>query len=165
MRFFWNALCVALLQIAPIVARASESDASNPEIASGSTIPADANLIVYRKYAEPTAWMPTVKIDGVKIAAVPNRHFVATKVALGAHTVTLSWPLLSGQRNSQMDFTVVAGEKQFFEVTGTSRVSGGGAGYLIFTMGSGIAQVKADYAEKTIFECCLLKPVKQATTK
>ncbi|GGZ12064.1 hypothetical protein GCM10011614_28960 [Novosphingobium colocasiae] len=147
------------------MARASEGDASNPEIAAASAIPADANLIVYRKYAEPTAWMPTVKIDGVKIAAVPNRHFVATKVALGAHKVALSWPLLSGQRNAEMDFTVVAEERQFFEVTGTSRVSGGGAGYLTFNMGSGIAQVKADYAEKTIQECCRLKPVKEASPK
>jgi hypothetical protein len=126
-------------------------------------IPTDANLVVYRKYAEPTAWMPTVKIDGVKIVALPNKHFTATRVPPGQHTVTLIWPFMAGQKRAEMSFVLLEGERQYFEITGTSRVVGVGYDYIVVRIGSGIAQIKPEYAEAIIDECCQLKAAADST--
>lgn len=124
-------------------------------------MPAGANLVVYRQYAQPTAWMPTVKMDGIKIVALPNRHYTAAKVPPGKHKVTLSWPLLSGQHNATMEIDVVEGSRHYVEVTGISQYAGGGFGVMYFNMGSGIAEVRPEHAEKTLATCCKFKAAKE----
>lgn len=150
--------CIAgLMLVVSSAGRSSDHVQPVSSSKASSMIPTDANLVVYRKHAEPTAWMPTVKIDGVKIAALPNKHFTATRVPPGQHIVTLIWPFMAGQKRAEMSFILLDGERQYFEITGISRVVGFGYGYMFVRRGSGIAQIKPDYAEKIIGECCQMK--------
>jgi Protein of unknown function (DUF2846) len=121
---------------------------------------ADANVIIYRAYAQPTAWQPTVKVDGKKIVALANRHYTATQLAPGKHIVKLSWPLLSGQRNADMQLDVKDGDRYYLEVTGISQFAGVGYQTMYFNMGSGIAQAKPEHALGVLKACCKFKAVR-----
>jgi Protein of unknown function (DUF2846) len=117
----------------------------------------DANLVIYRANAQPTAWAATVKIDGQKVAALTNRQFTALRVPPGAHKVTLSWPLISGQGGAKLDVTVNNGERHYLEVTGISQFAGMLLGTMYFNTGSGIAEAKPEYAEAVLKTCCTFK--------
>ena len=61
--------------ITPLQAQVETEKSS--DLASGLTlIPTDANIIVYREYAEPIIWASTVKVDGEKVAALTNRRII-----------------------------------------------------------------------------------------
>lgn len=121
--------------------------------------PADAaQLVVYRAYAEPTAWSPTLKVDGVKIIAIPNRHYTVTRIAPGQRHISLAWPLFAGFGSADMDITVEPGKSYFVAVTGSSRYSVA-EGYV--KTATGIALAEPATAAATIRKCCKFKPAKQ----
>ena len=119
-------------------------------------VPDGHNLVIYREYAEPTAWSPTVKVDGVKIIAIPNKHYTSTRVEPGRHRVTLAWPILSSQHGGSMEIEVKDdGIVHYLEVVGVSRYDG-----FYITFGSGIGEARPEYAAKLISECCRYKAPK-----
>jgi hypothetical protein len=120
--------------------------------------PVDANLFVYRDYAEPTAWAPTVKIDGKKLVAIGQNQYTAVRLEQGEHDIQLAWPIFSGQNGKKGRITIAEGRVLYLEVVGTSRVSGGGYGYTEFLMGSGFRG--HEDASTAITECCKFKPAK-----
>ncbi len=120
----------------------------------------NANLIIYRDYAQPTAFAATVKVDGRKVAALTNRRYTALRVAPGPHTVTLHWPFVSGQSGAKLDVTVAEGQRHYLAVTGISQFAGISFGTMHFNTGSGLAEVKAEIAEGAVTACCVFKGVR-----
>jgi len=114
MRIIWHIIAISTVFFSSSSFAQSEVNISQP------SPPADANVYIYREHAEPTVWSPTVKIDGVKLVALGNKSFTAAHVALGVHQVTLTWPLLSGQKAAEMDLNVEADKTYYLEVTGIS---------------------------------------------
>jgi len=148
----WGAAAASLSLMVAIAANAGGLQDAAP----AST----PNLIVYRDYAEPRAWSPTVKVDGTKIVAIGQKQYTTVTLAPGRHRITLTWPLMATQRGAAIDIDLSDGKLRYLEVTGVSRVVGlTGNGYLTRT-GSGIEEVDPVQAAKTIAECCKLKAPK-----
>jgi hypothetical protein len=114
----------------------------------------DANLFIFRDHAEPTAWKPTVKIDGRKVIALGENRYTAIRMAPGRHEVKLGWPLISAQGGSTFELTVEPGKSHYLEIVGQSRLAGVGYNVLYYKMGSGIGEAKPDYATHLISTCC-----------
>jgi hypothetical protein len=132
----------------------SLAGAPSVDPAAAAPAPTD-NLIVYRANAEPIVWSPTIKVDGVKIAALPNRRYTSAHVAPGVHTVTTSWPFISRQRSSSATMTIKGDEPHYMEITGISRYGGS-----LVTLGSKIAEVEPAGARAAIASCCAYKAPK-----
>jgi hypothetical protein len=123
-----------------------------PALAQDSA-PADANLFVYRDYAEPTVWAPTVKIDGRKLVAIGQNQYTAVRLTPGEHRIQLAWPFISGQTGKEGTITIEEGQTLYLEVVGTSQFDG-----IYFYTGSGMA--RREDASAAIAECCKFKPPK-----
>ena len=135
--------------------------AAAPALAQDTkTIPADANLVVYRDYAEPTAWAPTLKIDDKKVAALGQNEFTAVHLAPGSHSISLAWPIFSGQSGKTGTITIEDGKTIYLELTGQSRYAGGGYGTMQFLMGSGL-EPRNGMAFGPNSKCCKFKPPKE----
>jgi hypothetical protein len=122
--------------------------------------PDDANLTIYRDYAQPTGFAATVKIDGRKVAALTNRRYTALRVTPGPHVVTLSWPFIAGQSGAKINVKVAAGQRHYLAVTGISHFAGMSFGTMHFNTGSGIVEVDAEIAERAVKACCVFKGVR-----
>lgn len=83
-----------------------------------------AVLYVYREYAEPTAWSPTISIDGKEVVSLPQQGFSWIYLSPGRHTLASKWSFLAGAPPVEFSADYVAGTRYFFEITGTSRVTG-----------------------------------------
>ena len=88
-----------------------------------------AILYVYREYAEPTAWRPTISIDGKEIVSLPQQGFSWVYVSPGKHTLASKWSFMAGAPPVEFSADYVAGTRYFFEITGTARMTGAGVGY------------------------------------
>lgn len=145
----------ANILMASLLLMSTQAIASDPETADVTTnMPENANFIIYREYAEPTVWSPTIKIDGKKLAALGNRRYTATHLEPGTYSIKLVWPLLSGQRGKEIEVTIKEGETRYFEIVGISQVSGVGYQVIYFTVGSGIAEIEPAFAKAAIEQCC-----------
>ena len=123
-------------------------------------LPAGTNVIVFRRHAEPLVWATTVKVDGRRVAAIGQHQYLALHLPPGQHSISLSWSFLSGQSGGGMEVVTQEGSPpHFLEVLGTSRYAGGGFGYMLFRMGSGIAEAEPAAAAAAVANCCHLKPV------
>ena len=114
----------------------------------------DANLYIFRQHAEPTAWSPTVKVDGSKIAALEQRSYTAIRVSPGAHTIRLVWPLLSSQKADKVEITIEKDRYYYFEITGVSRM----VGIRRYRMGSSLAEIVPADGASRVRGCCKFKP-------
>ena len=115
------------------------------------------NLYIYRKYAEPTVFAATVKVDGSKIAALGNKQYIAVHVAPGEHTIDLTWPMFSGQHATEFAVTVPEGKRVYLQINGISRVVGVFGNLLETKVGSQIAEIDPEKASSIVDECCQLK--------
>ena len=143
-----------------LIAASAGAAQEEPRSAGTATAPAaGANVYIFRDYAEPKAWAPTVKIDGRKIASIGMDRYTALRLEPGEHHIKMSWPLLSAQRSAEGRFTVRRGQTYYFEITGTARLAGAGStpGYMTFLVGSGLVPRGAE-ARAMIAECCTFKP-------
>ncbi len=115
-------------------------------------MPEGANVIVYRYYAEPTAWAATVKIDGEKLAAIGNKKWTAVKLEPGTYGFRTSWPIFSGQSGGRHQLTVEEDETYFLEIRGVSRSDG-----TYITTGSGIGEYTGPSPYERVAGCCSFK--------
>ena len=117
-----------------------------------------AVLYVYREYAEPTAWSPTISIDGKEFVSLPQQGFSWVYVSPGKRTFLSKWSFLSGSPPVEFSAEFVAGTRYFFEITGTSRLTGtssGGAGLnMHFTTIAQINSPKEREAVRQLEKCC-----------
>lgn len=125
--------------------------------------PDKALVYVFRKYAEPTAWDASIKIDSVVGASLSQGTFTVAKLKPGTHAINAVWAGLSGQRDSEITLDVKAGETYFIELTGISQLAGwapiaglGPAAGLQYRMGSGLAELPKEAGELRLGECCKL---------
>ncbi len=126
--------------------------APNVPDSMAADMPEGANVIVYRFYAEPTAWAATVKIDGEKLAAIGNKKWTAVKLEPGTYEFRTSWPIFSGQSGGRHELTVEEGETYFLEIRGVSRSDG-----MYITTGSGIGEYTGPRPYERIAGCCSFK--------
>jgi hypothetical protein len=157
--------CSAIVAVACITGCASTAGTGAPAISKSPSSSSDQSTVyIFRKYAEPTIWNATIKIDGVSGASLSQGSFTIVKVQPGTHTVKANWPLLSGQRDSFIELNTKAGGTYFVELTGISQAVGIAPAYtagpgigVVFRMGSGMTGVEQTTAERTIAECCKLR--------
>ena len=123
--------------------------------AMAAEMPEGANVIIYRLYAEPTAWAATVKIDGRKLAAIGNKKWTAVKLEPGTYEVTTGWSFLSGQSGGSYTLTVEEGKTHFLEIVGQSRYGG-----TYYISGSGIGEFTGPRPYFRVSSCCSFKEPK-----
>ena len=100
---------------------------SAPTFVSFSEPPSPANyarLYIFRKYAEPTAFQPTVYIDGYEIASFPQEGFTFVALSPTTHHIESTWPMFSGVPKVKFDAQFEPSKTYFLEITGTARVTG-----------------------------------------
>ena len=122
-----------------------------------------AVLYVYREYAEPTAWSPTISVDGKEIVSLPQQGFSWIYLTPGKHTLASKWSFLSSAPPIEFSADYAAGTRYFFEITGTSRLVGTGpspAGGVALRFRT-TAQVKSPQEREAIQQlekCCRYIP-------
>ena len=80
-------------------------------------IPADsATLIVYRAYAEPILFAPTLMIDGDAFGSLGQKRLLAFALSPGKHRVQAIWPAFSAQRSSELEIVVRPGQQAYIEL-------------------------------------------------
>ena len=129
----------------------AEKPPAAPLIAPGS----DANLFIFRDHAEPTLFSPTVKVDDRKVISIGEDRFTATRIAPGAHRISMAWPFLAKQPRVSGEFTLVEGQPIYFEVKGRSRYE-----VFAFRMETSLLQLPAEQGATRIRACCRFIPPK-----
>jgi hypothetical protein len=114
---------VSLLTTLLLAACAAPKDAPTFSTAPVAT-PRDgmAVLYIYREYAEPTAWKPTIYIDGTEVVSLPQQGFSWIYLSPGKHTVVSKWPFLAGAPKLEFTEEYKSEMRYFYEITGTSRM-------------------------------------------
>ena len=122
-----------------------------------------AVLYIYREYAEPTAWSPTIYIDGKEVVSLPQQGFSWVYLPAGQHILSSKWSFLAGVRPIEFAADYKNGTRYFFEIIGTSRMTGSSPGYPGVTMHfKTTAQVRSSQeyeAVQQLQRCCrFIKP-------
>lgn len=156
-----------LLALALLTACAVPADApSFAQTPRATPMEGKAVLYLYRDYAEPTAWRNTISIDGKEVAVLPQKSFTWIHVSVGKHTMSSRWPMLAGMPKVEFPFEPVAGASYFFEVKGTSQLTGtsyapGGVNMHFFTeTRMKVADERAALAQ--LEKCCRFIPAELA---
>lgn len=113
-----------------------------------------ATVYVYRKHAEPTAWGTTIFFASKEVANLSQGEFTWVHVSPGELMVRLTWPPLSGQRDSQLQLLIQSGRIYFLEVSGLSRGFCVGLGCVTTHIGSSLHEVNPEVAPDVIESCC-----------
>jgi hypothetical protein len=80
-------------------------------------VPANAaTLIVYRAYAEPILFAPTLMIDGDAFGSFRQKRLLAFALSPGKHRIEAIWPPFSAQRSSELGIVVRPGQQAFVEL-------------------------------------------------
>lgn len=113
---------------------------------------------IYREYAEPTAWKPTIYIDDKEIVSLPQESFSWIYLSPGKHKIASKWPFLSGPKDIEFSEDILPNKKYFYEITGTSRVTGigpGATGIMIFSrVTAEVSGHKEEKATPQLEKCC-----------
>lgn len=152
---------VLILQVLVLFLAGCATVAKGPsfsEARAKGPMPGHAIMYVYRKYAEPTAWGAMVQVDGADVSTLNQGGFTWVYVKPGKRVVSAVWHGLSGQSDSKLELDVSEGNTYYLEVTGISRVVGVFGGMILGQMGSGINNMKPDFAEQRLDACCKFQP-------
>ncbi|QTN26213.1 DUF2846 domain-containing protein [Rhodoferax sp. AJA081-3] len=127
------------------------------------TLQSDRSTVyIFRKYAEPTAFGTTIKINGTEVTSLNQNGYTWATVAPGTTEIRAVWAGLSGQRDSLISLNLKPATTYFIELTGMSKFTGatlgGGSGVTMqefnVQMGSGLNHVNPAAAEKVLEACC-----------
>jgi len=94
---------------------------------SAATVQSPAALIVYREYAEPILFAPTLLIDGVVAGKLGQKRSLALAVPAGDHQLELRWPMLASQKRARLRLRLEPGTQRFVEVKALAGFAGGSA--------------------------------------
>jgi hypothetical protein len=155
-----------VMRLRPLAALAALSIALSAPLAIAQEAPpstpaGDANLFVFRAYAEPTLWPTTVKIDGRAVASLSERSFTAVRLDTGSHKLKLSWPLLAAQQSAETQVTIEPGKRYYLMVLGQAGLDHVENNIIYVRSGSNLADVPADKAPAMIEACCAFKAPRQ----
>jgi hypothetical protein len=87
---------------------------------SASYAEQSATLVLFRDYAEPLLFKPTLFIDGTEVGRLAQKRLIAVQVPAGAHEIESRWPAFSGHRPSTVTVTIEPGVVSYVELTGTA---------------------------------------------
>lgn len=79
-----------------------------------------ATLIVYRAYAEPILFAPTLIIDDRPYGSLGQHRLRAFAVSPGPHKISVVWPAFSSQRRTTLDLSLRPGARRFVELRAAS---------------------------------------------
>ncbi len=113
-----------------------------------------ATVYVYRKHAEPTAWEATIFFASKGVANLGEGEFTWARVSPGELMIRVTWPQLSGQKDSQLKLLVEHGRIYFLEISGISRGFCVGLGCVTTHIGSSLHEINAEAAPDVIESCC-----------
>jgi len=94
---------------------------------AAATVQPPAALIVYRDYAEPILFAPTLLIDGVAAGKLGQKRVLSVAVPAGEHRLELRWPMLASQKTARLRLMVAPGSERFVEVKALAGFGGGSA--------------------------------------
>ena len=83
----------------------------------------DANIVLIRRYAQPTAFPISIRINDEKVASLGQRQYSAISLPKGKYEVVAKWPLIASQEKIEFEIDVDGDVKQYFEFTGEYTVS------------------------------------------
>jgi len=120
-------ICTSLLLIScatsnPVPLSGKAPVANNKEVKSSTDTVlnniGDANIVFIRRYAQPTAFPISVKVNGEKVASLSQRKFTAISLPRGDYDVVAQWPFLAAMLPIEYTISVDGKQIQFFEMTG-----------------------------------------------
>ena len=113
-----------------------------------------AVLYVYREYAEPTAWKPTIYVDGKEVVSLPQQGFSWVYLSPGKHTLSSRWPRLAAVPPVEFSADYAAGTRYFFEISGTSRMTGTSGITMHFKTTAQVKSAQEREAIQQLQKCC-----------
>ena len=100
----------------------------SPDLSAPPTAPAGAaTLVVYRAYAEPILFAPTLVIDDTEFGSLGQKRRLSFALSPGRHRIAAVWPQFAAQRDSELAIVVRPGQQVFVElraVAGDNRRKG-----------------------------------------
>lgn len=96
--------------------------ANGPQYSRGLLPPLTPNasrIVVYRDYAQPTAWATYILVDGQRLLNLPQKSFGFADISPGAHLLQLKWQAGSSS-GSEETRSFTPGETYYFQVQGVS---------------------------------------------
>ncbi|URD60262.1 hypothetical protein M8312_10765 [Sphingomonas sp. KRR8] len=78
--------------------------------------PHAATLIVYRAYAEPILFAPTLLIDGKEFGTLGQKRLLAFALPPGPHHLEIVWPHFALQRSTDLDIVAAPDGKSYVEL-------------------------------------------------
>ncbi|MBL1261869.1 MAG: DUF2846 domain-containing protein [Thiotrichaceae bacterium] len=119
---------------------------------------------IYREYAEPTAWKPTIYIDSKEIVSLPQESFSWVYLSPGEHKITSKWSFLAGPPDVEFSVKIEPDKKYYYEITGSSKVTGIAPvpiGILIFSKTTAlVSDHEEEKAIPQLEKCCRFIPPK-----
>ena len=79
--------------------------------------PDAATLIVFRDYAEPVLFAPTVLVNGKPVGKLGQKRLLALALPPGPHRVEVRWPMLAMQRAARVTVTPRPGAHHYLELS------------------------------------------------
>ena len=146
-RGIWVAVGVAGWLAATALGQGASAAEGAAETAAPEA-PADANVIIYRAYAEPI-WPATLLVDDRKVVTMGNKAYTALKLEPGGHRIRLAWNLLTGGVDLPIDLVVERGTTHYVEVVGDASVKGS-----TFEVVNGFRIVPAEAGARRVAVCC-----------
>ncbi|MCW3797796.1 hypothetical protein OMW55_08265 [Sphingomonas sp. BN140010] len=119
---------------------------------AAASVRSDATLIVYREYAEPVLFAPTLLIDGMPVARLGQKRALAVALPAGEHRLELRWPMLASQKTARLQLTLAPGSERYIELNALAGFGGGSA----------LVEQAADVGEQALARC---RPVAAGTSE
>ncbi|WP_114227438.1 MULTISPECIES: hypothetical protein [Sphingomonas] len=89
--------------------------------AAPPALPANAaTLVVYRAYAEPILFAPTLVIDDHEFGTLGQKRRLSFALAPGKHVIEAVWPAFSAQRNATLEVRAAPGQQLYVELQGAA---------------------------------------------
>ena len=81
-----------------------------------------ATLIVFRDYAEPVLFAPTLVVDGTAVGKLGQKRLISLPLPSGPHRIELRWPMLATQPPARATVILRAGSRHYLELSAAAAV-------------------------------------------
>ncbi|GEM_PF-3806622 len=117
----------------------------------------DSNIIIIRRYAAPTAFPVSVRIDDIKVASLGQRKYTAISLPSGSYKFVAKWPFIATQLPIEFTLDVNGTSKQYIELLGEVDVVRTRKKYV------GARKLDSNEGAEYIAKCCKYTPAKNST--
>jgi len=117
------------------------------------------NIVLIRRYAQPTAYPISVRVDDEKVASLGQRKYTAIALPKGEYDVVAKWPFIASQSQIKFKMNVIGDKKQYFEFLGESNFGLNRNLDLSPSFGSDVRELETDKGVEYLSNCCVyVKP-------